>query len=216
NVGNKLDPEKGIYCGPGLWFDPESKHIHVRLAHTALKVLGDGNYKGETDPRKLPLVVAAGRTPLHIEQAKHFRVQDLVIRGSASHTVEVERAEKIEFDNVTIYGGAPALHVRSTTGLRLTRCALRGLSAPWSSRASHKYRGISPYLFIAAGNLPQSRDWEFSFCEFTDNHDGLIVGTVKGLQFHHNLVDNFDDDGVYLTMQRPAPPEDIHIHQNHF
>src|SRR6185295_3077833 len=37
---------------------------------------------------------------------------------------------------------------------------------------------------------------------------------VSNLQFHHNLVDNFDDDGIYLTTSRAKPPENIHIQQN--
>src|SRR5262249_43588808 len=152
--------EKGIYCGPGLWFNPESQRIHVRLKHTALKVLGDSNYRGETDPRRLSLVVAADQTPLRIEKARHVRLQDLVVRGSATHTVHIEQGQPLTVDNVTIYGGSPALLVRSTSNLRLLGVDVRGLAAPWSSRASQKYRGNSPYLFIAAGNLPQSRHWE--------------------------------------------------------
>ncbi|HKB39466.1 MAG TPA: hypothetical protein VKD72_23720, partial [Gemmataceae bacterium] len=214
NLDNKLDTKRGVWCGPGLWFNPESQRIHVRLRPAALKAFGEANYRGETDPRKLPLVVAASVVPLRIARAKHVRVQDLVVRGSASHTVEVDGAEDVILDNVTVYGGAPALHARASSGLKLTRCALRGLSAPWSSRSSHKYRGNSPYLLIVAGDSPQCRDFEFAGCEFTDNHDGLIVGTLKGLKFHHNLVENFDDDGIYLTLKRSAPPEGIHVYQN--
>jgi hypothetical protein len=34
------------------------------------------------------------------------------------------------------------------------------------------------------------------------------------LKFHHNLVDNFNDDGLYLTCDMPAG-NDIHIYQNY-
>jgi hypothetical protein len=214
NIGNKLNTEKGIWCGPGLWYEPESKRIHVRLAHLDLKSFGKDTYRGETDPRKLPLVVAGHEPVLRIDRARHLRIQDLVVRGAAGHTVEIYNAGNIQLDGVTIYGGAPAVHIKSTSGLRLYRCAVRGLSAPWSSRASHKYRSNAPYLLVVAGDLPQSRDFEFSYSEFTDNHDGLIIGTLKGLKFHHNLVDHFDDDGLYLTLGRPVPPEGIHIYQN--
>jgi hypothetical protein len=212
----KVDGDKGVYLGPGLWLDADSKRIHVRLAHTTLKVLGDANYRGETDPRRLALVVAGDRVPLRVEKARHVRFQDLVVRGSSSHTVDVLNCDGVEFDNVTIHGGAPALYVRSTGNLRLLRCALRGLAAPWSSRSSQKYRGNSPYLFVAAGTLPQSHGWEIAYSEFTDNHDGLVLSSVRGLRFHHNRVDNFNDDGIYLTSLRAAPPRDVQIAQNHF
>ena len=47
-------------CGPGVWYDMKTGRIHARLGHTNLAHLGDQNYRGETDPRKLPLVIAVG------------------------------------------------------------------------------------------------------------------------------------------------------------
>lgn len=212
-TGNQ-DPVKGIYCGPGLWFDPADQRIHVRLSHTKYQFLGKDNYRGETDPRKLPLVVAGARTVLHLTKSRHVVLQDLVIRGSAAATARISDSEHITLERVTLYGGAPALVIEATSHLTMVGCSLRGVSAPWSSRASNKYRGLSSYLFIAAGSKKQSRHWAIRFCEFTDNHDGLILGTVSDVQFHHNLVDNFDDDGLYLTLARPHVPRNIHIHQN--
>ena len=58
-LGNKIEMrDAGIYCGPGLWFDRETARIHIRLAHHRLEGLGDRAYRGETDPRRLPLIVA--------------------------------------------------------------------------------------------------------------------------------------------------------------
>src|SRR5262249_18311844 len=58
---------KPLYCGPGLWYDPETGRIHARLAHTHLPK-PVANYEGETDPRKLPLVVAPFRSVvLHLD-----------------------------------------------------------------------------------------------------------------------------------------------------
>ncbi|MGN6103557.1 MAG: hypothetical protein ACTHU0_00390 [Kofleriaceae bacterium] len=203
----------GIYVGPGIWLDRKTHRIHVRLAHTTLK--SQDNYRGETDPRKVPLVIGADRSALVIDRAHHVRIQDVVLRGSAVHTVHVEGASDLELDGVTIYGGAPALHVRATDRLRLVRSALRGIAAPWSSRASMKYRGASPYLLVADSRLPQSRDWEIAYNELTDGHDGIVIDSLKSLRFHHNLVDNFNDDALYLVLApRQAVPEDIRIYEN--
>jgi hypothetical protein len=35
-----------------------------------------------------------------------------------------------------------------------------------------------------------------AWCEFTDDHDFAFLRYVKNLRFHHNLVDNFNDDGL--------------------
>lgn len=209
NIENKEDTKAGVYVGPGVWYDPDDGRIHARLSHLTARGYGADSYRGETDPRKLALVISGTQTPLAVEKAAHVIFQDLVVRGATSATVRVSQCEDVRFDGVTLYGGSPALSVEQTTGLRLTGCAVRGLSAPWSSRASHKYRGKSPYLLTCGrGN----RDFEFSYCEFTDNHDGLVIGTVLGLDFHHNLVENFDDDGLYLYALTTGG--NLRIHEN--
>jgi hypothetical protein len=212
-VPEKDAPGDGIYLGPGLWLDPATHKIHVRLAPT--QVAGQANYAGEQDPRKLALVVGIDRSALTITNSAYLRIQDLVFRGSAVRTVAIADTSHVELDGVTIYGGAPALWIAATDHLRLTRSALRGTAAPWSSRASMKYRGISPYLFVADSSGAQSHDWEIAYCEFTDGHDGLVLDSLKTLRFHHNRVDNFNDDAIYLTLPpRKAVPEDVQIFQN--
>ncbi|MDP7132654.1 MAG: right-handed parallel beta-helix repeat-containing protein, partial [Planctomycetota bacterium] len=213
-VKNKVSKEEGVYCGPGVWFNLETKRVHIRLAHTKLPAMGEHNYVGVTDPRKVPLVIGGADVPLFLDGARHVRIQDLAVRGTRSHTVSLSGCEDIEFDNVEMYGGCPAMYVRTTSGLRMTNCALRGVSAPWSSRSTIKYRGNASYLFVATGETPQNQNFEIAYSEFTDCHDGAAIGSVKGLRFHHNLVDNFNDDGLYLTLWRDRPGEDIHIYQN--
>jgi hypothetical protein len=200
-LGARRDDPKGIYCGPGAFRDPETGRIHIRLAHTKLAGLGAHSYQGETDPRKLALVIAGHDCPLRIEGAQHLRLQDLVVRGAERSAVMIaedaedteQDAEEIVLDGMTLYGSGSALRIRRTRGLRLVQCALRGHAAPWHSRAHHKYRALAGYLVMAAG-----KDFEFSACEFTDNHDALQLYFVEGLRFHHNLVDNFNDDGIEM------------------
>jgi hypothetical protein len=43
--------------------------------------------------------------------------------------------------------------------------------------------------------VPANENIEFANCEFTDDHDFAYVRYVKNLRFHHNFVDNFNDDG---------------------
>lgn len=214
-VGKRNDDPKGIYCGPGVYRDPETGRIHVRLAHTLLPGLGDHGYRGETDPRKLPLVVSGHDYTLRIEGARHLRIQDLVIRGGERSAVLItedsedteQDAEAIELDGVTLYGTGSALQTRRTRGLRLVGCALRGHAAPWHSRAHHKYRAHAGYLVMAGG-----KDFEFAASEFTDHHDALQTYFVDGLRFHHNILDNFNDDGI-----EPGPKKErgrSYVYQN--
>ena len=81
-VADRADDPVGIYCGPGTRRDDKTGRIHVRLAHTELAGLGDFAYRGETDPRKVPLVIAGCEYTVQMKTTAHVRLQDLVVRGA--------------------------------------------------------------------------------------------------------------------------------------
>jgi hypothetical protein len=222
NAG-KTEAGAGVYCGPGVFYDVTTERIHVRLSHTRQKALGEDNYHGETDPRKLRLVIAglnAGPV-LSIDGARYVRIQDVVVRGARTATVSVSNGLNVEFDGVTMYGGSSAMAVGDSIGLRLWNCALRGIAAPWTYRGSLKYRAIEARIFSASGWAPtgdDNHDFELAHSEFTDCVDGVFIGNVKNVRFHHNLLDNISDDGIFLTSTTAydgtTPGGNIHIYQN--
>ena len=208
------------YCGPGIHYDQASGHIHVRLAHTHFRHFD--NYAGETDPRKLSLVIAPFRsTPLWVDHAKHVKFQDLIIRGGGYETTKVTYGVDVDFDNVTIRGGTYCMRTENTGPFRFYRSAMYGNAPPWSFRGDGSLRArpgrnlrdiarltchalwvtdtgreFSVYAF------PMNNDWEVSYSEFTDSHDGLYFGGIS-MRFHHNIVDFFQDDGIYLSQMYP-------------
>lgn len=129
-LAGKNDRSKGIYCGPGLWFNRETGRVHARFAHHTLPGLGDRSYRGETDPRKIPLVVAVGfgDNVLRISGIRHVRIFDLTLRGAiGSPMIHVYGSEDVELDHLTIYGGFPGLLVNATQKLKVSNSAFRGL-----------------------------------------------------------------------------------------
>lgn len=204
-AGGKTEVEKHIYCGPGLWYNPETERIHVRLSHTNQTCLDstDDNYTGETDPRKIPLIVARkGRSTLQLQNSANIVLQDLVIRGSREATLNVVESQNITLDGVTVFGGSAAMRVESTQGLRCVNSAFRGIAAPWTWRGSLKYRAIEARIISASSWNPPARanaDFEFVQCEFTDCVDGVFIGNVEGVRVHRCLLDNLSDDGFFIT-----------------
>jgi len=204
NLDNNMTSAAGLYCGPGLWYDARvvggqtygTKRIHIRLAPTRWPALGAANYAGESDPRKLPLVLGGPSPALELRGAAHVRVQDIVLRGSRDATLALRGCDGVELDGLTAYGGAPALLLLGNRNVRIVHSAFRGVSPPWSSRYAEKYRGVSTYLLETGGGRADNDAIEIAWCEFTDCHDGLEIHGVKRLDFHHNLVDNFNDDGI--------------------
>ena len=181
------------------------------------------SYQGETDPRNLSLIIAPFRSvPLMIDRAKHVRFQDLVIRGGGYDAVDIRHGEHVWFDNVTIYAGTYGLRARNTGPFKMTDSAIFGSIPPWSKRAETSLRerpwvskgrnltrlSTHALLIPAAGDeysvyyFPYNHLWEISNCEFADAHDGVYLGDIDGLKFHHNYVHNFQDDGIYLSSFR--------------
>ena len=211
--GKKDDP--GLYCGPGLWFNRDTGRIHARLAHHRLPGLGDRAYRGETDPRKLPLVVAVGfgDDVLRLSGVRHVRIHGIVLRSATgSPMIHVYGSQDVYLDHLTIFGGFPALLVNASKGVRVTHSAFRGLAAPWSSRAHMKYRGTASYQIVLQNNQPLNEDIEFAYCEFTDDHDFAFLRFVRNLRFHHNFVDNFNDDGLECGAKLRS--HTLFIHEN--
>lgn len=214
-IGGKKDKDTGFYCGPGMWFNRQTGRIHIRLAHHTLPGLGDRAYCGETDPRKLPLVVALGfgDDVLRVNGVQHVRLQGLVLRGATgSPMIHVYGSQHIEMDYVTVFGGFPALLVNASQNLRVMHCAFRGNAAPWTGRAHMKYRGTASYQIVLRNEQPGNENLEFAHCEFTDDHDFAFLRYAKNLQFHHNFVDNFNDDGMECGAKLRS--HTIYIHQN--
>jgi hypothetical protein len=207
SLSNRADDPEGMYSGPGSLRDEQTGRIHIRLSHTRLAGLGESGYRGETDPRKLPLVIAGRDDALRIEGARHVRILDLAIRGAQRSAMIVENCAEIELDGLTLYGSSSALRIHKTRGLRLLNSALRGHAAPWHSRFHHKNRAGSGYLVSADGS-----HFESAHCQFTDHHDGVLLKDADHVEFHHNLVDNFNDDGIEPGPKKPS--QHIRIYQN--
>ncbi|MCO6458355.1 MAG: hypothetical protein J5I93_23860 [Pirellulaceae bacterium] len=218
---NELQPKNKqagidtVYCGPGLWFNRETSRIHVRLAHHQLAGLGPRAYRGETDPRKLPLVVAVGfgDDVLRISGIQHVRLEGLVLRGATgSPMIHIYGSHHIQLDHLTVYGGFPGLLINASQQIGVTHSAFRGLAAPWSGRAHMKYRGTASYQIVLQNGQPVNEEIELAHCEFTDDHDFAFLRFARNLRFHHNFVDNFNDDG--LECGAKLRWHTIHVHDN--
>lgn len=236
---------KPVYCGPGLWYDRDTGFIHCRLAHTHIDNPQVPNYRGETDPRKLPLVVAPfNSVALLVDLAAHVRFEDLVFRGGGQNTVVLQFGVDVTFDNVVIYAGTYGVRARSTGPLRMVNSAIRGCIPPWAFRDENSLHTYTPTAYdpflpsaetvnrrniarlnthavlVTEGSYefevfhyPYNHDWEISHCEFTDGHDGVYL-SGRDIRFHHNWVDNFQDDAIYLSSPAPNFTDNLHIYQN--
>lgn len=254
-----LDP---MYCGPGLWYEKSTGRIHARLAHTKLELPAEVDhkivqYQGETDPRKLPMVVAPfDSIPLFVSQAMHVRFEDLVIRGGGYITVKLMFGVNVVFDRCNIYAGTYGIWSKGTGPLKMTNCGVYGMIAPWMFRTENSLYSYSskvypPFLegeakaeiqgskkeipkqvtrhisrlpthaiVVTEGGYefetfyyPYNHDWDIAHCEFAEGHDGVYV-SGRDIHFHHNLVDNIQDDGIYISSPTPYFNDSVYVYQN--
>lgn len=234
-------PVDPYHVGPGVWYDTETGHIHARLPHTSLNFdyPGVADYRGTTDPRKVPLVIAPFRSvPLCVDDARHIRFQDLVVRGGGFDTVVLQGAQHVEFDNVVVYCGTYGLRGRYSGHVRFHNSALRGGVPPWGvleDGALREHHGLpipalgrniarltAHALAVMEGHTeeqvyyyPLNHDWEFSYSDFTDGHDGIYFGGER-IRFHHNRVDRIMDDQLYLSPLTMYALGKVYIYQNLF
>ncbi len=147
-----------FYCGPGIYYDKETGRIHVRLAPTNQDRPGFVNYSGETDPRKLPLVIAPFRSvPLHVDQAMHVRFQDLVIRGGGYNTVLMSFAVDIRFDYVTIFGGTYCIRSKNSGPVEMANCGIFGQIPPWGYWSDNALQTYDPVYYDPFTQPPEPR-----------------------------------------------------------
>lgn len=228
-----------LYCGPGLWFDRQTGKIHCRLAHTHLPEPID-NYRGPSNPRQVPLIVAPfDSTPLTLDACQHLKLQDLVIRGAGYTSIDVRNCSHVELDNVTVWCGTYGLRLTGTDHFKLLNSRLYGSLAPWTFRndASKRDYPGRPHRNISRLNthalieldsgressvfaFPQNDHWEIANCHLADAHDGVYLGAID-VKFHDNLIENLQDDGIYLSpmylrhrLDKTDPQ--IHIYANTF
>jgi hypothetical protein len=208
----------GIYFGPGAIWNPATARIHIRLSHTHVQPLAehdylnrgpgfDNNYTGETDPRNVPLVVCRRISPG--VSASFVRIQDLVLDGADTIEMGADASRGLELDRMHVFAGTPPYgFVLRGADASMTRCRIRGYDAPWHCRFTDKNR-TEPGVLASL----RSADLTVCRCEFTDHHDGVVIASpVAAARFHHNFVDNMNDDGLYLSHRHPT--QIVHVYQN--
>jgi len=184
-----------VYCGPGLWYDRTTGHIHARLAHTHMDNPQIENYRGETDPRRLPLIITAYRSiALFVDAATHVRFQDLILRGGGCDVVKLVFGVNLEFDNVIILGGCNGLRAKGTGPLRFVNSAIYGIFPPWGFRSEQCRRAWSNRT-----TEPYARDVRLEPTEIPEYEPPEDEVDNPDAAFHKGM-------GYYYTIADVAPP----------
>ena len=216
-----------VYMGPGLYFNMDTGRVHIRLSHTTNNVKGLEDYAGETNPTLLRLAISSkAMTTLEIKNSSFIRFENLSVRFGGEHCVLLEETKGIVFDHVRILAASVGVFFqKGNSGTALRHCEIRGGIPPWYFRSDRKAEynfrvcgdvvtnqlGKQTSLGLLAGT-ESNRDIEVSNCELLDAHDITLFG--KTFKFHHNWIDNVNDDSLFIDAVEGS--DDLRIFQNVF
>ena len=221
-----------LYCGPGLWLDRDSGRIYARFSHTRNNSPYVADYTGETDPRKIPLVIAPiDSTPLKLINASHVDISNVTVTGGGHDTIYIKDCQYVRFNRINVRCGS--FRGESSSHVKVLSSSFRGWVAPWTWRgdgslgcASGNLRDIfeviSGELFDASHQTrsnPRPRvindgmahggvfGWSRGDLDGPENKTPLMVNPDVNRQWeiaHSEFRGNHD--GVYLTGR------DMHMH----
>jgi hypothetical protein len=219
-----------VYMGPGIWIDrnpspTNPQKVHIRLSHTHNNVPGLGDYTGEVDPRKVQLALSPEfMTTLCVQNSSHVHFEGLTIRYGGDYTVSVKGTTSVVFDHVRFRTSTYGASLGNASGTIFRHCEFNGGMPTWYFRTDRK----SEYMFLDENGTPVPNnlgkqtvrglflggggtDTTIHNCEFFNAHDMLSAG--NGLVFHHNWINNMNDEGVILDAHLNAHGR---IYQNVF
>jgi hypothetical protein len=214
-----------VYMGPGLWFNPITHRVHIRLTPTTNNVPGLEDYNGPTDPNELGFAICeVKQKTLIVADSRYLIFRDLTVRFGGDDTIQVGNCQSISLDHLEVWAAEGGVRfVDSLTDVTFRNCRFDGGLPPWFFRGDRK----NQYSYQLEENGPVSenklgkatidvlihglgigqQDVEIDHCEFVNGHDLYLV--AANTHFHHNWIDNLDDEGLLLDA-KPAAGGCIH------
>jgi hypothetical protein len=223
--GPTKDPKRyrnWVYMGPGIWFDPECRQVHIRLSHTHNSINGWPDYTGITDPRRVRLALSEELShALFLTGCNHIRFKDLTVRFGGQDTIRLRDCNDIEFDHVNIRAGGNAIRLEAepsehNTKIVFQHCEVDGGIPTWFFRSDIKdgYFYVPADITDATANQVQENtlgssttnvlissrqnasEVHIHHCKIFNGHDIIVFGNQT--RFHHNWVHNINDDALFM------------------
>jgi len=228
-----------VYMGPGIYFDPDTRQVHVKLSPTHNGVNGLEEYTGETDPNQVRLALSEQDShALFLRDCSHIRFQNLTVRFGGQDTIRLRNCSDIVFDHVNIRAASRAIRLQNddkavtekNIRILFKHCEIDGGLPPWFFRTDRKdtyyfdpaNNPDAPTEDIRLNNLGASTGGVLisggkrtshvtvHHCEIFNGHDVYVFGDQ--MKFHRNLVRNLNDDGLAISGE--AGPGTSKIYQN--
>lgn len=197
-----------VYMGPGIWFDNVTHKVHIRLSPTHNSVPGLADYDGEKNPNNLPLAISEKNMySIKVENSNHVVFNNLAVKFS-SVSILVTDSTNIRFNDMVIWAGRFGVRAGRSEAIQFSNTLFDGGMPTWAFRNDLK----DQYEFIENGQTKTNflgkatmetlfasegtRSIEIHHSEFINGHDLYLA--APDFQFHHNWINNLNDEGIFL------------------
>jgi hypothetical protein len=205
-------PRVPTYMGPGLWFDEETRKVHVRLSHTHNGVPGLKDYGGTVDPRKVRLALSSkDQVALQVSGASYVDFEGLDFRGGDDVTVRLQNVAYLTFDHVGVSSTTHGVRTSNAASTTFVHCRFLGGLPEWFFRSDIK-AGDGPGAQTSRALLVGAKDdthTTIEHSELRDGHDLYLTGSHVNI--HHNWIDNMNDEALLLDAREARW---VSVHEN--
>jgi hypothetical protein len=215
------------YFGPGIWYNPETGKVHIRLSPTHNAIPGITDYNGERDPRKLALALSTrNKVWFQIAGSSWVHLRHMTIRYGGNDTATIQGSNDVLFDHVEIHGATYGLTIATSQSVRLHNCKLNGGVPPWSFRGDYKNMYSfeeTPGNVVENGLVGKTQrtlilitatavGTEVMYSELLNGHDAYVGGV--NTMFTRNWVHDLHDEGLFISDSDAI--DNLQIKQNVF
>lgn len=199
---------EGFYAGPGYYYDPQDKHLYLRLTYPQADTREhDFTPTHHVDPRQTPLYIPARgkRTAntFNFDQASYIDISGLTFFATGSQQAYAGASIYLWNDchhfnirDINVQSNTSAICMRMGEHILIENLVQKGTTPPWTAWNDTK-SGQAVALSLTGS-------------------DGIIMpDRCSHIEIRHCTFDNVFD-AIRINSTRDAPSHDFHIHHNQF
>jgi hypothetical protein len=217
-----VDESTPFYAGPGVYYDPADRRLHIRLAKTAALRAAEARYGAvldgdRPDPRRYPIVLSSASSTLTVD-GSHLVFRNLTVNQAKDSIVLSPRAHDVRFDGITAWIGDTGIRADGE-GIRqvtVTRSRIYGDNPRWVFWSDMKNPPAPADLLrsTAIDLHGGTSDWEISYSHLRGSPQDLISTNTdeRRIAVHHNRMESCGDDALELEGTRNVG--EVRVYEN--
>jgi Protein of unknown function (DUF1565) len=207
-----VDTSTPFYVGPGVFYDPLDKRIHIRLAKTRDMRATESRYgrifdSEKPEPGRYAIILSNAETTLTVG-GSHLVFKNLVIHQAKNAIRLSPEAHNVRFDGITAWVGDSAIEAdgASIHHITVTRSRIYGDHPYWIFWSDMK-DPPAPADLLRSTSIDLrggTHDWEISLNHIRGSGQDLISTNTNERRIfaHHNRMENCGDDAFELEGAR--------------